>query len=120
MTQISFLIFSFLTRTDLVNGRIKRALGRPLSTLVPPTRWPVEKTEKIYGKGFSFEARERLPWHEERLVFSLLYGQKLENYYRTSVHGCQKMRYATYHMTHIIYHKSYAVYYMLFSLFDGN
>ena len=30
-------------------------------------------------------ANEREPWHEEMLVYSLLYGKKPENHYRTSV-----------------------------------
>ena len=36
-------------------------------------------------KGKSPSANEREPWHEETLVYSLLYGQEEHNHYRTSV-----------------------------------
>lgn len=37
------------------------------------------------SKGKSPSANEREPWHEETLVYSLLYGEEEHNHYRTSV-----------------------------------
>ena len=50
----------------------------------------MENTQKAQKADKPPSANERTPWHEEMLVYSLLYGKRPENHYRTSVLGSTK------------------------------
>ena len=55
-----------------------------------PSIQPIELTDitqKAQKADKPPSANERVPWHEEMLVYSLLYGKRPENHYRTSVWG---------------------------------
>ena len=60
------------------------------TTTETPRIQPIELTniaQKAQKSDKPPSANERIPWHEEMLVYSLLYGKRPENHYRTSVQG---------------------------------